>query len=89
MKKTLEELELLEYLSKVEKKRSELSIKLKICPICGSPIIHQNYEIFDKPKVYFFGLIIKKGYYWDYRETCSQNKEHFEIKRNYHSSKEC
>lgn len=65
-----------------EHERRELSIQLNICPECGSPIISQNKEIFDKPETFFFGLIKITHKVWNKRKICSVNKKHYEYKYN-------
>ena len=84
-KPTYSELLLKEDLRLQEANRRRLAIELNICPDCGSPIIRQNIEIFDKPKVYFFGLIKKTSKYWDYRIVCSKDKKHYENKMTFYS----
>lgn len=86
-KPTIKELEdsiLLEY---QEERRRMLAIKLGICPECGSKLIQETTEIFDKPiiKEGFLGLWNTIKYYkiWDYRRVCSKNKNHHEYKCNY------
>lgn len=81
MKPTLEELEKKEQELKNEKRREYLAISLNICPICGSPIIREDYEKYDKPKGWWIFKI--NGYEWDYRKICSKDKSHYENKYSY------
>ena len=84
-KPTIEQLKVIESKKEAERKRIKLAISLDICPCCGSEIIMENVEKYDKPKSYLFGLIKIYEYTWDYRAVCSNKKEHFEDKYNYHS----
>jgi hypothetical protein len=76
MKPTLEYLQDLEANKHKEKERVKLAIKHKICPVCGAPIIQQDWEDYDKPTRFLFWKI--KGHMWDYRAVCSDNKSHYE-----------
>lgn len=70
----------------LEKKRIELSIYLDICPVCGSSIIEEKQEVYDKPKKFLLGLITIRYYNWDYRKICSIDKSHYEGKWNWASN---
>lgn len=81
-KPTLESLEQKEKERKNERKRYFLAISLDICPICGSPIIREDYEKYDKPKGWW--IFKSNGYKWDCRKICSKDKSHYEDKEKYY-----
>ena len=76
IKPTLAVIEALDNGAEDEKRRRKLCIKHNICPECGSPIIRQDYELYDKPKRFLFWTI--KGIGWDERRVCSKDKSHYE-----------
>lgn len=63
-----------------EQRKIQLSISLRICPICDAKIISEETEILYKPKKYFFGLFKKYTKTWDHRNVCSKDKTHYEDK---------
>jgi hypothetical protein len=81
---TLESLQTLKKAKDDELERRNLAISLKICPICGAPLIEENLEVFDKPKSYFFGIVKIFKKLWDYRTICSKDKVHYENKGDYY-----
>lgn len=80
MKLTLQQIEEISKNKELERKRVKLCIKNNVCPECGAEIISCNYEKYDKPKKYLFGLITCNGTLWDIRKVCKNDKSHYEFK---------
>ena len=79
---TLEALKEIQEAREKDKKRIELALSLKICPCCGSYIISQPYEPYERPRT-VFGIVTSKGKVWDRREVCRKDKSHYESKEDY------
>lgn len=62
----------------IERERIDLAVSLNICPECGSPLIEERYEKYEKPFLFIF-----KGKKWDSRVICSTDKKHYEEKQNF------
>ena len=82
LKKTLEELEVIEHERKEERKRVALSIQLEICPECGEKLKEENTEVLKEPIYHFFGLFKQTEKVWDERLVCKNCK--FEHKQNFY-----
>jgi hypothetical protein len=63
-----------------EQSRKKMALNLNICSECGSDLIQERVEKFEKPNTYLFGLISIQTKMWKYRKVCSNNVKHYEDK---------
>jgi len=74
---TLEELKQIEALREIERERTNLAIRLNICPVCGSNIIDDLIEKHEERGFWIFSHTTTK---WDVRRVCSGDAKHYERK---------